>query len=241
MRRFFIHSSAIHASQAVLSGPEYHHLRHVLRLKVGNQLALCDERGGTYLGTLAHFSVQTATITLRAVASVPPPSFALTLAVGFLKSPKMDLVIEKVAELGVQTIVPFCSSTTVVSVPQDRWAERLARWQRIAQSAAKQSGSRLPHITPPQSFAQLLGVLPDREPTLLFYEHAQAQSLRAFAATHRTLSGLRIAVGSEGGFTPQEVIKARAAGCTVASLGPSILRAETASIAAVSLCQYLWR
>ncbi len=241
MRRFFIHSSTIHACRAVLSGQEYHHLRHVLRLKIGDQLALCDERGNEYRGTLADFSAHTATLTLRVVAGGPPVSFALTLAVGLLKNPRIDLVIEKVTELGVQTIVPFCSSTTVVSLPQDRQAERLARWRRIAQNAAKQSGSRLPHITAPHSFAQLLGTLADREPTLLFYEYGPAHSLSAFAASHRTLSGLRIVVGSEGGFTPQEVKQARAAGFTVASLGPSILRAETASIAAVSLCQYLWR
>ena len=241
MRRFFIHSSAIHASRAVLSGPEYHHLRHVLRLQIGDQLVLRDERGTEYRGTIAHFAAHTAAITIRTVAVVSPPSFALTLALGLLKSPKMDLVIEKVTELGVQTVVPFFSANTVVSLPQDRQAQRLARWQRIAQSAAKQSGSRLPHITAPHSFAQLLGAIPDPEPTLLFYEHEQALSLRAFADTHRALSSLWIVIGSEGGFTPQEVSQAQAAGFTTVSLGPSILRAETASIAAVSLCQYLWR
>ena len=241
MRRFFVHSSAVHASQAVLSGPEYHHLRHVVRLQVGDRLALRDERGTEYHGAISRFSSQTATITIRSVADAAPLSFTLSLALGLLKGAKLDLVIEKVTELGVHTIVPFFSATTVVSLPQDRQAQRLARWRRIAQSAAKQSGSRLPHITAPHSFAQLLDAAPGSETRLLFSEHGQTLSLRAFADTHRTLSSLWIVIGPEGGFTRQEVGQAQAAGFTPVSLGPSILRAETASIAAVSLCQYVWR
>ena len=241
MRRFFVHSSAVHASQAVLSGPEYHHLRRVVRLQIGDQLALRDERGIEYRGTISHFSAQTATIAIGSVTDAAPPSFTLNLALGLLKGAKLDLVIEKVTELGVHTIVPFFSANTVVSLPQDRQTQRLARWRRIAQSAAKQSGSRLPHITAPLSFAQLLGAASGSETRLLFSEHEQALSLRAFADTHRTLSSLWIVIGPEGGFTPQEVDQAQAAGFTPVSLGPSILRAETASIAAVSLCQYVWR
>lgn len=241
MRRFFVHSSAIHASQAVLTGPEYHHLRHVVRLQIGDPLALRDERGTEYHGTVSHFSAQTATIAIRSVAAVSPPSFALTLALGLLKGAKLDLVIEKVTELGVHTIVPFFSANTVVSLPQDRQAQRLARWQRIAQSAAKQSGSRPPHIAAPHSFAHLLGAASDSETRLLFSEHERTLSLRAFADTHQTLSSLWIVIGPEGGFSLQEVGQAQAAGFTPVSLGPSVLRAETASIAAVSLCQYVWR
>ena len=241
MRRFFVHSSTVHASQAVLSGPEYHHLRRVVRLQVGDQLALRDERGVEYYGTVSRFSAQTVTIAIRSVAEVSPPPFALSLALGLLKGAKLDLVIEKVTELGVHTIVPFFSANTVVSLPQDRQAQRLARWRRIAQSAAKQSGSRLPHITPPHSFAQLLDAASDSETRLLFSEHERTLSLRAFADTHRTLSSLWIVVGPEGGFSLQEVGQAQASGFTTVSLGPSILRAETASIAAVSLCQYVWR
>ena len=241
MRRFFVHSSAVHASQAVLSGPEYHHLRRVVRLQIGAQLVLRDERGIEYHGTVSHFSAQTAIIAIRSVADASPPSFTLNLALGLLKGARLDLVIEKVTELGVHTIMPFFSAATVVSLPQDRQAQRLARWRRIAQSAAKQSGSRLPHITAPHSFTQLLDAAPGSETRLLFSEHGQTLSLRAFADTHRTLSSLWIVIGPEGGFTRQEVGQAQAAGFTPVSLGPSILRAETASIAAVSLCQYVWR
>ena len=241
MRRFFVHSSAVHASQAVLSGPEYHHLRHVVRLQIGDQLALRDERGIEYRGTISHFSAQTATIAIGSVTDAAPLSFALSLALGLLKGAKLDLVIEKVTELGVHTIVPFFSANTVVSLPQERQDQRLARWRRIAQSAAKQSGSRLP----PYYGAPLFRPTPrcrvrlrDQAAVLRTRADAQPQSL----CRHPPNAVQPVDCDrSEGGFTPQEVDQAQAAGFTPVSLGPSILRAETASIAAVSLCQYVWR
>ncbi len=241
MRRFFIHSSHIQDCQAILAGPEFHHLQHVLRLQIGDSVALRDERGSEYQGTIARLSSDNAAITITTVTVLSHSSFVLTLALGLLKNQKMDFVIEKVTELGVQTIVPFFSTNTVATLPQDRQANRLARWQRIAQSAAKQSGSPLPHITAPYSFEQLLTAVPDTPNKLLFYEQEQALTLRTFANSHGALSSLWIVIGSEGGFTAQEVQQAQGAGFTIVSLGPSILRAETASIAAITLCQYLWR
>ena len=241
MRRFFIRSAHIQNSQAVLSGPEFHHLHHVLRLQTGDRVILRDEHSTEYHGTITQFSSDTAVISLTTSTALPHSSFSLTLALGLLKGQKMDLVIEKATELGVQTIIPFVSASTVAQIPPERQADRLARWQRIAQSAAKQSSSSLPHINPPCSFDQLLADVPPTANKLLFYEHEHADTLKAFAHTHPTLSSLCIVVGSEGGFTPEEVQRAQKAGWTTVSLGQSILRAETASIAAVALCQFVWR
>ena len=241
MRRFFIHSAHIHNSQAVLSGPEFHHLHHVLRLQIGDNVVLRDEQSTEYHGTIVRISSDTAAINLTASTPFPHSSFSLTLALGLLKGQKMDLVIEKTTELGVQTIIPFVSTSTIATIPPERQADRLARWQRIAQSAAKQSGSPLPHINASCSFAQLLADIPLTANSLLFYENAHPDTLKAFADTHPALSSVWIVVGSEGGFTLEEVQQAQKAGCTTVSLGQSILRAETASIATVTLCQYLWR
>lgn len=244
VRRFFIRSAQIHNSQAVLSGSEFHHLHHVLRLQTGDRVILRDEHGTEYHGTIAQCSSDTAKINLTNLTtstSLASSSFSLTLAFGLLKGQKMDLVIEKATELGVQTIMPFVSTWTVATIPPQRQTDRLARWQRIAQSAAKQSGSPVPSINTPCSFDQLLADIPPTAHRLLFYEHEQALTLRTFASSHQALSSLWIVIGPEGGFTAREVQRARGAGFSIASLGPSILRAETASIAAVSLCQHLWR
>ncbi|MGH7962530.1 MAG: RsmE family RNA methyltransferase, partial [Candidatus Binatia bacterium] len=150
------------------------------------------------------------------------------------------LVIEKATELGVQRIVPFVSAFTVVQAVQDQCAGRLARWQRLAQSAAKQSGNPVPLITPPCSLRDLLTTAADETDKVLLYEKERTLTLKAFAHTHPACSSLWVVIGPEGGFTTEEVEQARATGFQIVGLGTRVVRAETASIAAVALCQFLW-
>jgi 16S rRNA (uracil1498-N3)-methyltransferase len=239
MRRFFLPSSSIHDTQAVIDGTEFHHLRHVLRLQVGDSLLLSDEHGTEYHGTIATLSLTCAHVTITHTAPATP-RFALTLAQGLLKGQKMDFVIEKATELGVSRIVPLVTKFTVAQLREDQAQERLQRWQRIAQSAAKQSGSPIPHLAPPQSFAKFLRQVPESVPTLLFYEKERRATLKHFAQSHPELSALTVIVGTEGGFADEEVAHARQGGCLILSLGPQVLRAETASVVAVSVCQFLW-
>lgn len=244
MRRFYIRSADVHNCQALLSGPEFHHLHRVLRLQTGDSVVLRDEHGMEYQGTIVQLSSDTAKIHLMSLTTstaLPSSFFSLTLAFGLLKGQKMDLVVEKATELGVHTIVPFVSSFTVARIPPERQADRLTRWQRIAQSASKQSGSPLPDIKLPCSFDQLLTHIPPTTDKLLFYEHGRADTLKAFVDSHSAPTSLWIIIGSEGGFTPEEVQQAQGAGCTAVSLGQPVLRAETASIAAIALCQFVWR
>ena len=239
MRRFFLPASHIHNTQAVIDGTEFHHLRHVLRLQVGDGVFLCDDQGTEYQGTIATLSPTSAEVNITHLTSATP-RLSLTLAQGLLKGQKMDLVIEKTTELGVSRIVPLVSKFTVARLREGHHQDRLLRWHRIAQSAAKQSGSPVPHLAPPQSFTEFLYSVPDNIPTLLFYEKEPRESLKHFAERHRQLSALNVIVGAEGGFAEEEVEYARQAGCHVLSLGSHVLRAETASIVAVALCQFLW-
>jgi 16S rRNA (uracil1498-N3)-methyltransferase len=152
----------------------------------------------------------------------------------------MDFVVEKATELGVKRLVPFRSAHTTATIPPDRQTERLARWRRIAQSAAKQSGSYAPRIDPPQAFTTLLPTLAAETLTILFHEQEQTNTLKKFAQRQPCLSSLNIIIGSEGGFSSQEVEQARTAGVQIVGLGTRILRAETAGIVASALCQFLW-
>jgi len=238
--RFFLPSTEIHGSQTVLTGSEFHHLRHVLRLNVGDSLMLCDEHGVEHRGIITHCSA--TTVEIQVTASVPSdaPLFSLTLAQGLLKGQKMDLVIEKATEIGVQRIVPFFSAFTVAQLPEERCSGRLARWRRITQSAAKQSGSPVSQITAPQSFADLLATIPDGDGKILLYEKEHTLTLKTFAQYHPAVSSLWVVVGPEGGFAPAEVTQAQAAGFQIVGLGMRTLRAETAGIVTVTLCRFLW-
>jgi 16S rRNA (uracil1498-N3)-methyltransferase len=150
------------------------------------------------------------------------------------------LVIEKATELGVNRIEPFFSACTVAQVPQERQGERLARWQRLARSAAKQSGNPFPLITTPRPLRDLLATVPDGVGKVLLYEKEATLSLKAFARTHPAFSSLWVVIGPEGGFAPAEIAQARATGFQTVGLGTRVVRAETAAIIAVALCQFLW-
>jgi 16S rRNA (uracil1498-N3)-methyltransferase len=238
--RFFLPTTQIHGSHALLTGPEFHHLRRVLRLNAGDILTLCDENGGEHQGVITRLSTTRAEVSITASVPSGSPTFFLTLAQGMLKGQRMDLVIEKATEIGVQCIVPFFSAFTVAQLPEGRHVERLARWQRIAQSAAKQSGSPIPHIATPQAFAELLAAVPDGAGKLLLYEKERSSTLKTFARNSPRFSSLWIVVGPEGGFPPAEVEQARAADFHVVGFGTHTLRAETAGIVAVALCRFLW-
>ncbi len=240
MRRFFVLSKQFHQSYAIVSGEEFHHLFHVLRLRVGDQVTLGDENGQEHRGVIASLSVTSAEITILNTTQPVATPLSLTLALGLLKGQKMDLVIEKVTELGVDRIIPFTSTFTVSQLPTDRLQDRLSRWQRIAQSAAKQSGSRVPQLLAPITLAQVCTTQAPHTTTLLFYEREQHSTLKTFAHEHQQISALRVIVGPEGGFAVDEVEQARRQGIYILGLGSQILRAETASMVAVTLCRFLW-
>lgn len=238
--RFFVPSAHIQQARTVLSGAEFHHLRHVLRLTRGDTITLCDDSGREHEGVITSLSPTAAEIALLSSSAGTPPPLSLTLAQGLLKGPKMDLVIAKATELGVCRIIPFLSAFTVALPPQDRRGNRLARWRRIAQSAAKQSGAPPPQVTAPQPFRDVLLTAPADAGKVLFYEKESTATVTSLVRTHGGVSSLWVVIGPEGGFTPEEVTCARDRGFHVAGLGTRVLRAETASIVAVALCQLLW-
>jgi 16S rRNA (uracil1498-N3)-methyltransferase len=159
---------------------------------------------------------------------------------GVLKGQKMDFVIEKATELGVSRIVPVTSQFTVARFRSDRPDNRLARWHRIAQSAAKQSGNPVPQISPPCSLEDFLQLSSDQSEKILFYEKARGETLKTFAQTHPTPSSLCVIVGAEGGFAEGEIECVQQAGWHILSLGTQVLRAETAALMTIALCQFLW-
>lgn len=240
MRRFVVASQEIVRDRVRIRGSEFHHLKHVLRLAVGAAVEVCDERGTAYRGVIRGIAHDAAEIALMQGAAAEPQSFRLTLAQSVLKRPAMDLVMEKTTELGVHAIVPFVSERTVARIPPEKYAERAARWQRIAQAAAKQSGSPPPTIHPPVSLSETLRVAPKNARKILFWEGEEGLHLKRFARTERDCRSLYVMVGPEGGFAAHEVEAARRAGFVSVSLGGTLLRAETASLAAVSVCRFLW-
>jgi 16S rRNA (uracil1498-N3)-methyltransferase len=234
--RFMVRSEALTGTSTMLTGPELHHLR-VRRLRVGSELVLSNGLGRERRGVVVALNRRQALIRLAADAPSQPSSpIRLILAQALLKADKLDLVIEKTTELGVDEVLIYNSDRTVGRAS----AERRARWERIARSAAKQSQrSTVPLIEGPISFGGLLSRHAGAR-RLFFWEEGPvggwAAAARTFAEPHTVVA----VVGPEGGFTAREAERAAGAGFCLIGLAPRILRAETAAIAAVTLCQFLW-
>jgi 16S rRNA (uracil1498-N3)-methyltransferase len=232
--RFFIEHAAAAGESVALPRDEAKHAR-VRRLAVGDSVALIDRAGGAYRARLE--SMSRAGIVVRIVEALPQRDaespLALTLAAAVLKADRFDWVVEKATELGVAAIQPFIGTHTLARPS----AARQARWHQIARSAAKQCGrSTVPRIAAPLDFAAVLSL--PAAARLCFAEDGSGSAL-ARVALDAPPSLLAI-VGSEGGFSAAELSAARAAGCHLVTAGPRILRAETAAIVAVALCQARW-
>ena len=234
--RFVVHPEALHGTSAVLDGAELRHLR-VRRLGIGSDVVLTNGRGQERPGVVVALDRHAAAIRFTAdVPSTRESPIRIILAQALLKGDKLDLVIEKTTELGVSELLLFNSERSVGRVS----AERQARWQRVARSAAKQSQrSVLPTIAGPMSFESVLQHQTDAR-RLLLWEASPPGGWATAGGALEPGRAVLVSVGPEGGFSAAEVERAAGAGVRIVGLAPRILRAETAAIVAVTLCQFLW-
>lgn len=242
MARFFVKASSLSGRKATVRGSEYRHMKNVLRLRPGDSVVLFDGRGNEHEGVVAEMGTTQARIELtRSYKPARESPLAITLAQALPKGGRMDLVVEKTTELGVAAIIPFTSSYTAARDPQEVGAAKSARWRRIATAAAKQCGRAVvPAIHRPVSWTHVVAAAGEFGLRLILDPAAPSRLGRSELPPPTESTGLLVAVGPEGGFSAAELAQAREAGFQQISLGPRILRAETAGIAAVAACQLWW-
>lgn len=232
-RRFFAPPSAFNFSKHTvrLTADEARHLREVLRLKPGDEVSVFDGEGKEFRARVIQARREFAELELEdEIAPARPESpLRITLAVALLKGEKFDLVVQKATELGVTKIVPLITRYADIKLRDENDAsKRVARWQRIALEAAKQSGRALvPEVSLPVTVSLVLS-----EICLLFSEKGGGE-LKQFETNEVTAI-----IGSEGGWSDEELDQARAAGAQIVTLGGRIMRAETAAITAAALLQH---
>ncbi|MNS69316.1 16S rRNA (uracil(1498)-N(3))-methyltransferase [Cupriavidus necator] len=238
--RFFVGGAdAVLAAESDFPLPEPV-VRHaqVLRLAPGDAITLFDGRGGSHAATLVELGKRHAVARVGAhdAAEAEPP-FRITLAQGLAGGDKMDWLIEKAVELGVDAIQPLQATRSVVRLSGERAQKRQAHWQALVQAACEQCGrNRLPQVAPVANFETWLAQSGGAGARLLVSPRAQ-QSLPAFVAERREAliaNGVTLLIGPEGGLSPEEEQAARQAGFTGVSLGPRILRTETAGLACLA-------
>ena len=235
MIRFFVSPEEFFGTQCVLTGENARHAK-VLRLKAGEEVLLCDGQGMERKCRVEN----PENLTLSCGAPHPSETEAavrVSVYMAFPKADKLEHVIQKATELGAAEIVAFPSERCVSRPDEKSLKKKLERWQKIASSAAEQSGrGRIPQVITLKSFSEALGRASQAEKALMFYEHEAALTLKtALTGTYRTVSLL---TGPEGGLEEGEVSQARAAGMQVCTLGKRILRCETAPLCALSAVMY---
>ncbi len=237
MRRFCIHSESVVSDEILLSEEESHHITRVLRLSAGEVLELFDGRGTVYEAEIIDVGSR---VRLRICSSrfVEDEGVPLRVCQGVLKGKKMEFLLQKCTELGVSEFVPFVSSRCQLKkTERKRLAGRYERWRKIIDEACKQCGRVRPmQLANVLTFQDMVQQGEDGR-RILFWEEEREHTLHSVSleAVDETL---QIVLGPEGGFSRVEAGAAAQAGYQVLSLGPRILRAETATVAAVSIIQY---
>ena len=242
MPKFFALPKQIRGNKIQVDGNDAHHIINVLRGKPGDEIIICDGEGTDHLCRIDSKDPLSLSI-LSSKPCFAEPETRITLFQGIPKGHKMDFIIEKTVELGIYEIVPVSTGYTIVKLePGD--GKKISRWQKIAETAAKQCGrGRIPLVSPPLSFVQALEKASALDACLAAYENENKLMWKeAVSFKKGSLSGknpsLGIFIGPEGGYTPNEVELFKSYGIMTASLGSRILRTETAGFAALLLTLY---
>jgi 16S rRNA (uracil1498-N3)-methyltransferase len=254
-RRFYAAPDAVGDSVIHLSPEESHHLARVLRLRGGDEAFAFDGCGREYRCRVAEVAARGARLEIiEALADGVESPVALTLAQALAKGEKFDLIVQKATELGVRRIAPLITDQADVRLSDERAERRAERWRRIALEALKQSGGRrLVDIRQPAALADFIASVAGREPAaepapaardgivppalLVFSERGGRSISELFSEINYTESVVAL-VGPEGGWSDHEIDLFASCGATFVTLGPRVLRAETAALVAVTLIQH---
>lgn len=267
MHRFYLSPENWDSRELTLSGSEAHHARNVLRMQPGDKLVLFNGKGRELTAEIANISDHEIRLRKLHQSETEPLRCRIVLGQAIPKGKNMELIVQKAVEIGAAEIAPIISDRTIVNLDSESARHKQSKWQQIAVEAAKQCGQNwLPHVQAPKKLAEFFlaveaGVspapgslsqrsrLPQQEGVgqfdlrLIGSLQPDAQHLKKILETYSSEQGHRprsvlMLVGPEGDFTPAELALARRNGCQPITLGPIILRVETAAIYCLSIISY---
>ena len=246
MRRFYLPPAACKGDTLLLTDREAHHGAQVLRLQAGDEVTVLDGAGTRLLSVVKHASRKAIELSVRSREKVPRPGFEITLFQAIVKGKTMETIVEKATELGVSRVVPLITERVVSQLDAERGDSKQAKWQLTAIESIKQCGSPwLPQIDAPQTLNDILK-------TCARFDLAFVASLRGgqhikrwvqmlwsdSALSSQPSTSLRsgcVWIGPEGDFTDAELDAIEASGAKPITLGPLVLRADTAAIASLAV------
>lgn len=242
MYQFFVEPSQIQGNRIVITGSDVNHIRNVLRMKVGEELAISNGTDGKeYRCGIEEFTEDEIVCTLRFVKEdgVELPS-RIYLFQGLPKADKMELIIQKAVELGVYEVIPVAAKRAVVKLDEKKAKSKLARWQGIAEAAAKQSKRGIiPQVQSVMSMKEAVAYAQNMEVRLIPYELAEDMSkTKEIISALQPGQSVAVFIGPEGGFEEKEIAEAMEHGIVPITLGKRILRTETAGFTVLSWLMY---
>jgi 16S rRNA (uracil1498-N3)-methyltransferase len=240
MKHSIIERSKIKDDRALITGSEARHVGRVLRLEVGDTIKLIDEMGWEYRGEIT--DKKTQAIEVRILERYPPrKEFPINVVLGqaLPKARKMDYIVQKATELGVDSIIPFFSTRTVPELDRNRQGKKGERWEKIVFEATKQCGRTvIPQVKKIVTFEEVIKKGDDKSLKIILWEDEKNNRLHNVLENLQQFKKIIILVGPEGGFTEKEVDEARDHGFLSVGLGNSILRTETVGIYLLSVLHY---
>ena len=242
MPRFYFKPANIKDGVVLLDKKESHHAISVLRLKSGDVLELFDGEGHRFSGMVTQIKDGRVSVMKNENLQVLQTSdIEVSLGVSVIKPERMELLIQKACELGVFSIIPLQTQRSVVKLPAERWEAKIKRWEKIAQESCKQCGqSRIPRIIGVQDYRIFLQQSSSYDLMLIPTLTAKSKRLSEALAVSRPKKILTL-IGPEGDFTPEEVQWALTQGAVPVSLGPLVLRSETAAMYLLSALSFYYR
>ena len=240
MARFFVNKENINDNQISIQGDDAHHIARSLRMAEGDEAVVCDSLGKEYRCILSKIRDDECICDIiEEISSGAESPVDITLCMAYPKGDKLETVIQKAVELGASKIIPFESSRCIKRPKAEKADKQTQRLSRIAEEAAKQCGrAKIPEVTKPASFSEMLNMAKESELTLLCYENEDEKSLKKILSKRPAPKSISVIVGSEGGFSPEEAAEAVENGALSVSLGKRILRCETAPSYALSAISY---
>lgn len=242
MRRFFISQPAAPETTYTINNPDANHIKNVLRMNPGDEIWLFDGNGYEFKARISDVANNAVTVEIidRFFCPADPP-IRLTVGQAILKHKKLDTTLRQLTELGIHGWMPVNTERSVSKIDKKNEAAKTDRWQTIVKESVKQCRrGMIPNIYPPVSFSKAL-LLGERHDINIIFSDKNGESLdRIKTRTHRPEAAIFMLLGPEGGFTRQEIELAREHGFISAGLGPRILKADTATVAACAIVQHLF-
>ncbi|MCQ9208472.1 MAG: 16S rRNA (uracil(1498)-N(3))-methyltransferase [Omnitrophica bacterium] len=240
MSKFFIPPASIQGDIAMIDGKEAHHILDVMRLKAGDRIEAFDGKGTLYQGHILDTANKKVKLKIERVRKTTAVSnLKVTLIQALPKKNKIDYIIQKCTELGVDTIIPVQTARTIVKLDKQKQIARRKRWERIAREAAKQCGRTVnPRIKELTSWKDVLSRLDNFDLKLLPCLSENTQKIKDVLQAQNKVEKIALFIGPEGGFTTEEIRQAQDAGCLAVSLGVNVLKSDTASVCALAMINY---